>query len=135
MIYTRLVYVFDLCHMRRKASMKQERNHILKMWALVLQVGITAIGPIVLCVGVGIWLKNSYDVDWMLALCIIGILSGFSAAFRMAYTYAGKDDEATQIITGMYDKNKGYKAETEADNLEDELKAEYERLNEQREEF
>lgn len=115
--------------------MDKDRNHIVKMWALVLQIGITAIAPIILCVCLGLWLKSSFQLDWMLALVILGIVSGFVAAFRLAANQAGDDDEATKLITGIYDRKKDLQSELEEDAELEDLKQEYEELNSHREEF
>lgn len=114
--------------------MKYDNNHIVKMWVLVLQVGITAIAPIVLCVVAGMLLKNYLEIDCMLVMVILGIVSGFVAAFRLAANQAGEDDEATKIITGMYDKRNAV-YDQEEDDLDELLREEYESLNSRREDF
>ncbi len=106
--------------------MDKERSSVLKAWVLIIQLGLTVIAPIVLCVGVGVYLKTYQDTDVLLLLSIVGILAGASGAWRMAAKYVGKDDEETTILSGMYDKD------TDGIDEEDELLEEFKRNNEER---
>lgn len=107
----------------------KEKGTVLKTWALVMQLGLTAIAPIVLCVGLGVYLKLYLETDLLLLLSIAGILAGALGAWRLAVRYTGTDDEQTRLLTGIYDRT----ADTDASDEEDALLEEYRRNNEERE--
>lgn len=109
--------------------MDTEKGTVLKTWVLVLQLGLTAIAPIVLCVGLGVYLKLYYGTDLLLLLSIAGILSGAVGAWRMAARYTGKDDEETRLLSGIYDRP----ANLNMSDEEDPLLEDYRRNNEVRE--
>lgn len=109
--------------------MDQKKSTVLKNWVLVIQLGLTVIAPIVLCVGLGVYLKQYQEMDLLLPLCIIGILAGASGAWRQAIRHAGKDNEETRLLSGIYDRSPDLNA---ADD-EDPLLEEYRRNNEERE--
>lgn len=109
--------------------MDKEKTTVLKTWVLVIQLGLTAIAPIVLCVGLGVYLKLYHGTDLLLLLSIMGILAGALGAWRMAARYTGKDDEETRLISGIYDRS----ADLNVSDEEDSLLEEYKRNNEERE--
>lgn len=109
--------------------MDKEKGAVLKTWVLIMQLGLTAIAPIVLCVGAGMYLKLYQGMDLLLLLSIAGILAGALGAWRMASRYTGKDDEQTRLISGIYDRP----ADLNASDEEDPLLEEYKRNNEERE--
>jgi F0F1-type ATP synthase assembly protein I len=109
--------------------MNEKKDSPLRSWVLILQLGLTAITPIILCVALGWYLKHYQGLDLMLLLSLLGIVSGSVSAWRMAARYAGKDDEETQMISGIYD-GLGH---SEKPDTEDPLMEEYQRNNQERE--
>lgn len=109
--------------------MDKEKATVLKTWVLIMQLGLTAIAPIVLCVAVGVYLKLYHGIDQLLLLSIAGIFAGALGAWRMAARYTGKDDEETRLLCGIYDRP----ADLNASDKEDFLLEEYKRNNEERE--
>lgn len=107
--------------------MEKEKSTVLKTWVLVIQLGLTAIAPIILCVALGVYLKTYQGIDMLLLLSVLGILAGATGAWRMAFRYVGKDDEGTRIVSGIYDH------EDTGVDTEDALLEEYKRNNEERE--
>ena len=113
--------------------MKNEQRETFKMLFVVPQLGITALTPVLLLTALGIWLKDSFQIDILVWLVIIGVASGFTAAFRFAKARAGKDDEFTRSVSGIYDKKKP--PVTEENEETEDIKAEYERINAARDDF
>jgi hypothetical protein len=109
--------------------MNEKKDAPLRNWVLILQLGLTAITPIILCVALGWYLKHYQGLDLMLLLSLLGIVSGSVSAWRMAARYAGKDDEETQMLSGIYDRPE----RLEKLDAEDPLMEEYQRNNQERE--
>lgn len=84
--------------------MESDKKSVMRAWVLVLQLGLTAIAPIILCIAAAVVLKNYYQIDLMLPLCIVGIVTGTYSSYRMAAGAVGKDDEVTDKTSGIYDR-------------------------------
>lgn len=76
-----------------------------KAWALILQIGISMLVPILLCIFVGIWLDKVFDTKPI--LMIIFIILGVGAGFRSVYVLTRDfyKDKDTYIDIEKY-KNK-----------------------------
>lgn len=68
---------------------QNEHSKILKAGALVLQVSLSAICPIILLLSLGVYLDNKYHPGNHL-FAIIGIICGVYSAYRSTY-YLIKD--------------------------------------------
>lgn len=55
--------------------MRLDRD-VLKSLALITQVGISMLAPVVLCVFIGTWLDRRFGWNTVLVLLILGILAG-----------------------------------------------------------
>lgn len=63
------------------------KSEIFKTWALVLQLGLTILVPLLLLVAVGYFLKEKLGIDIMLILVIIGVLSGVRNVYVILRNY------------------------------------------------
>jgi ATP synthase protein I len=55
--------------------MKLDKN-VIRNLALITQVGISMLAPVVLCVFFGLWLDEKFHWNTVLVLLILGILAG-----------------------------------------------------------
>lgn len=72
--------------------MKKKKSNVIKAASMVSQFGINMIVPIVLCVAVGVWLGDKFDMDWIvIPLFFMGALAGYTNIFKTALTFMKKD--------------------------------------------
>ena len=72
--------------------MKKKNNNVMKAASMVSQFGINMIVPIALCVAVGVWLGDKYDMDWVvIPLFFMGALAGYTNIFKAAKQFIKKD--------------------------------------------
>jgi F0F1-type ATP synthase assembly protein I len=63
---------------------KNNNKEIVQAFSMVLQFGLNMMIPIVLCMALGIWLGDKYDIDWIvIPLFFVGALAGYNSIFRM----------------------------------------------------
>ena len=64
--------------------MKFQKN-VYQSFALVMQFGISMLVPIGLCMGIGLYIGDKFDMDWIfIPLFIMGALAGFRNIYIMA---------------------------------------------------
>jgi len=72
---------------------KINKRQIVNSSSMVLQFSLNMITPIVLCVALGVWIGDKYDMDWIvIPLFFVGALAGYNSIFRMVKEYL-KDTE------------------------------------------
>ena len=69
--------------------MKQkQRNEVMETLALVMQVGICMIVPIMLCPLLGVWIGEKTGVRWSaVAGFVIGAVSGGESVYKIVKKY------------------------------------------------
>ena len=73
---------------------KNNNREIVQAFSMVLQFGLNMLVPIALCLALGIWLGDKYDIDWIvIPLFFVGALAGFNSIFRMVKGFL-KDDKS-----------------------------------------
>ena len=107
--------------------MDNGRKEIHRAWLLILQLGLTGICAIGICIVIGLLLKEYAGIDIMLFMCVFGVVCASASVYRLASAHAGSDDELTRTVEGIYDREGG----AEPDN--DDLLEEIEHLNRLRE--
>lgn len=77
-----------------------------KAWSLILQIGISMLVPIFMCLFIGIWLDKIFDTKPI--IMIVFILLGIGAGFRSVYvlTKSFYKDKDTYIDVNKYKKDK-----------------------------
>lgn len=68
--------------------MKLDKN-VMKNLALITQVGISMLAPVVLCVFVGQWLDGKFGWNTVPVLLILGILAGWKKYLDAVAEYSG----------------------------------------------
>lgn len=65
--------------------MKKNNNKIIvQSFSMVLQFGLNMMIPIAMCIALGVWLGEKYDMEWIvIPLFFVGALAGYNSIFRM----------------------------------------------------
>jgi len=66
-----------------------DQKKVIQTLALISQVGISMIAPILLCVLLGVFLENRFNVSFMIPLIVAGILAGIRNVYALV-KQAGK---------------------------------------------
>lgn len=56
--------------------MKKNKNEIIQALAMVTQLGLSMLAPVVLCAFVGSWLDNHFGWSITAVLLILGVMAG-----------------------------------------------------------
>ena len=63
----------------------KEQKKVLQALTLILQFGLNMLVPIAMCMVLGIWLDEKYDMPWVIiVMFFVGALAGFTNIFKMA---------------------------------------------------
>jgi len=63
----------------------KEQKKVLQALTLILQFGLNMVVPIAMCMVLGIWLDEKYDMPWVIiVMFFMGALAGFTNIFKMA---------------------------------------------------
>lgn len=68
------------------------KKSVYKTFALITQLGLSILTPIILCVVIGVWIDNRFSIGITIPLMILGILAGGRNAFILA-KHANEDQE------------------------------------------
>ena len=71
----------------------RRNNNVWKSFALITQLGLTVLAPIILCIGLGWFLEEKCSVNFMIPLLIIGILAGIRNALALCRQMITRDDD------------------------------------------
>ncbi len=71
--------------------MKYKRS-VYKTFALISQLGISMIVPILFCVWLGTWLEKKINIPVTIPFIILGILAGFRNVYALV-KHANEDPE------------------------------------------
>ncbi|MDY3918662.1 MAG: AtpZ/AtpI family protein [Candidatus Limivivens sp.] len=66
---------------------------VMRNIAMVTQVGISMLAPIVLCVFIGYWLDESYGWSVTLPLLILGLLAGMRNTWMLLKQLQGTEEK------------------------------------------
>ena len=61
--------------------MNDNNNQVWRMLYLILQIGITMLTSIFLCIGIAWLIKKVFGVDLMIWFIILGVVASFRAAY------------------------------------------------------
>ena len=76
---------------------KVNKREITESFSMVLQFGLNMIIPIALCVALGVWIGDKYDMDWIvIPLFFVGALAGYTSIFKMVKQYLSRLDKRTK---------------------------------------
>lgn len=68
-------------------------KHVMQNLAMITQVGISMLAPIVLCVWAGVWLDEHFGWSTTVVLLIMGILAGGRNTWLLLKRLAGTDSK------------------------------------------
>ena len=70
----------------------REQRKIFQAFTLILQFTLNMLVPIAMCMGLGIWLDDKYDMPWIIiVLFFVGAFAGFTSIFKMAKPFMKND--------------------------------------------
>lgn len=76
---------------------KVNNSEIVEAFSMVLQFGLNMITPIALCIALGVWIGDKYNMDWIvIPLFFVGVLAGYNSIFRMVQKFLKKKDTSTK---------------------------------------
>ena len=76
---------------------KINMHEITESFSMVLQFGLNMIIPIAMCIAVGVWIGDKYDMDWIvIPLFFVGALAGYTSIFKMVRQYLKKLNKRTK---------------------------------------
>ena len=76
---------------------KINMREITESFSMVLQFGLNMIIPIAMCIALGVWLGDKYDMDWIvIPLFFVGALAGYTSIFKMVKQYLTKLNKRTK---------------------------------------
>ncbi len=76
---------------------KVNMREVTQSFSMVLQFGLNMIIPIAMCIALGVWIGDKYDMDWIvIPLFFVGALAGYTSIFKMVKQYLKKIDKGTK---------------------------------------
>ena len=76
---------------------KVNMREITESFSMVLQFGLNMIIPIAMCIALGVWIGDKYDMDWIvIPFFFVGALAGYNSIFRMVQKYLKKKGTGTK---------------------------------------
>lgn len=85
------IIIYDFVCIKGNCMKKIKNSEIVESFSMVLQFGINMITPIVMCIALGVWLGDKYNMDWIvIPLFFVGALAGYNSIFRMVQKYLKK---------------------------------------------
>ena len=63
----------------------KEQKKVFRAFTFVLQFTLNMLVPIAMCMALGIWLDDTYDMPWVIiVLFFVGAFAGFTSIYKMA---------------------------------------------------
>ena len=91
------IIIYNFVCVKGKFMKKVNNREIVESFSMVLQFGINMLVPIGLCVALGIWIGDRFDMDWIvIPLFFVGALAGYNSIFKMLKKYLKKKDTITK---------------------------------------
>ncbi len=77
---------------------KVNNREIVESFSMVLQFSLNMITPIAMCIALGVWIGDKYNMDWIvIPLFFVGALAGYNSIFRMVQKHLkNKKDTGTK---------------------------------------
>ena len=70
------------------------KREVTESFSMVLQFGLNMIIPIAMCIALGVWIGDKYNMDWIvIPLFFVGALAGYTSIFKMVKQYLKKTDK------------------------------------------
>lgn len=75
--------------------MDNNNRQVLKMLALISQIGITVLTTIFMCIGIGYLVDKYFGTHLLAVFIILGVLASFKSAYLLIRRYIGNDNGKT----------------------------------------
>ena len=63
----------------------KEQKKVFQAITMILQFALNMLVPIALCMALGVWLDDKFDMPWIIiVLFFVGALAGFTSIYKMA---------------------------------------------------
>ena len=72
--------------------MKMDKG-VFETLALISQLGLSMVVPILLCTYLGVWLENKTSFPFTIIFIVLGILAGVRNVYALLKKYLGKKSE------------------------------------------
>ena len=59
------------------------KKSVYTTFAMISQVGISMVVPILLCTYAGVWLEEKFDSPWTVIMIVVGVLAGVRNVIAM----------------------------------------------------
>ena len=59
------------------------KKSVYTTFAMISQVGISMVVPILLCTYAGVWLEEKFDCPWTVIMIVVGVLAGVRNVIAM----------------------------------------------------
>lgn len=71
------------------------KKSVYTTFAMISQVGISMVVPILLCTYAGVWLEEKFDFPFTIIMIVLGVLAGVRNVIAMVYKMkkATEEDE------------------------------------------
>ncbi|MBR4515529.1 MAG: F0F1-ATPase subunit [Lachnospiraceae bacterium] len=69
--------------------MNNDQHQVGRMLVLILQIGLTMLTAVFMCIGLAYLINWLFGIDLMVWLIILGVVSGFRAAYILIKRYIG----------------------------------------------
>ena len=87
------IIIYNFACIKGNFMKKVNNREIVESFSMVLQFGINMLVPIGMCVALGVWIGDKYDMDWVvIPLFFVGALAGFNSIYKMIRKYLKKKD-------------------------------------------
>lgn len=74
------------------------KNSVFQSFAMISQLGITVLTPVILCTLVGMFLENYFQIPATVPMIILGILAGGRNMFVLARRVAERQSERERDV-------------------------------------
>lgn len=72
---------------------KVDNKEIVDVISMLFQFGINMIVPIIICIALGIWIGNRYQMEWVVVpFFFMGAIAGYTSIFKMVKKYLKQKD-------------------------------------------
>lgn len=85
------IIIYNFVCIKGNYMKKVKNSEIVESFSMVLQFGLNMITPIAMCIALGVWIGDKYNMDWIvIPLFFIGALAGYNSIFRMVQKHLKK---------------------------------------------
>ena len=87
------IIIYNFVCIKGNYMKKVKKSEIVESFSMVLQFGLNMITPIAMCIALGVWIGDKYNMEWIvIPLFFVGALAGYNSIFRMVQKYLKKRD-------------------------------------------